>query len=360
MSKSLQVRSWLIGSIVGASLLGACGAPENERALQEERAAVGQELSGETTTTRMGVTLTTDRQTTSTSPKALFTVTVRNNGQSNAKLLRWAVPDSELEESLFDVKLDGQSVQYLGAHYKRGVARSDDYVHLKPGESLTRTVDLTLFYDLSKTGTYSITVDAKGLKSNTVEVFLEGRKSGPVEDSGPVTVAGSVAFNKCDATQQSTILQAVSASNTMAANSLNYLSTTTPSGTPRYTTWFGAFSSANWTTAKNHFVAIKDVFDTKTLTVDCGCNKTYYAYVYPTKPYVVYVCKAFWAAPMTGTDSKGGTLIHEISHFNAVAATDDWAYGQTNAKSLAASDPTKALNNADNHEYFAENTPALQ
>ena len=79
---------------------------------------------------------------------------------------------------------------------------------------------------------------------------------------------------------------------------------------------------------------------------------------YPNQPYKIYVCNAFWSAPMTGTDSKAGTLIHEMSHFNAVAATDDWAYGQTAAKSLAISNPTKALDNADSHEYFAENTPA--
>ena len=26
----------------------------------------------------------------------------------------------------------------------------------------------------------------------------------------------------------------------------------------------------------------------------------------------VYLCGAFWSAPTTGTDSKGGTLIHEV------------------------------------------------
>ena len=92
---------------------------------------------------------------------------------------------------------------------------------------------------------------------------------------------------------------------------------------------------------------------------DCGCKKTYYAYVYPDSPYKIYLCKAFWAAPVSGTDSRGGTLIHELSHFTAVAGTDDHVYGQTGAASLAASDPTQALNNADNHEYFAENTPVL-
>jgi peptidyl-Lys metalloendopeptidase len=80
--------------------------------------------------------------------------------------------------------------------------------------------------------------------------------------------------------------------------------------------------------------------------------------VYPTQPYKIYVCNAFWSAPTTGTDSKAGTLVHEMSHFNVVAATDDWAYGQSACKSLATSNPSKALDNADSHEYFAENTPS--
>ncbi|PTT77484.1 peptidase M35, partial [Pelomonas sp. HMWF004] len=60
----------------------------------------------------------------------------------------------------------------------------------------------------------------------------------------------------------------------------------------------------------------------------------------------------------TGTDSKGGTLVHEMMHFNVIAGTDDWAYGQSAALSLAKSNPTRALDNSDSHEYFAENTPA--
>jgi peptidyl-Lys metalloendopeptidase len=95
------------------------------------------------------------------------------------------------------------------------------------------------------------------------------------------------------------------------------------------------------------------------VVLDCSCKQSYYAYVYPTAPYKIYVCNAFWSAPMTGTDSKAGTLIHEMTHFNVVASTDDWAYGKTAAAALAISNPAKALDNADSHEYFAENTPAL-
>ena len=49
-----------------------------------------------------------------------------------------------------------------------------------------------------------------------------------------------------------------------------------------------------------------------------------------------------------------GTLIHETSHFTVVAGTHDYAYGQSDCYSLANSSPTKAVHNADSHEYFAE------
>jgi peptidyl-Lys metalloendopeptidase len=48
-----------------------------------------------------------------------------------------------------------------------------------------------------------------------------------------------------------------------------------------------------------------------------------------------------------------------MSHFNVTAGTSDWAYGKTACLSLAQTDPAHALDNADSHEYFAENTPAL-
>ena len=94
--------------------------------------------------------------------------------------------------------------------------------------------------------------------------------------------------------------------------------------------------------------------------VDCSCDDPYFAYVYPNQPYTIYVCNAFWTAPATGTDSKAGTLVHEMSHFNVVAATDDHVYGQSSCRGLATSQPNLAVQNADSHEYFAENTPPLE
>jgi peptidyl-Lys metalloendopeptidase len=46
-----------------------------------------------------------------------------------------------------------------------------------------------------------------------------------------------------------------------------------------------------------------------------------------------------------------------MSHFNIVASTDDHAYGQSAASQLATQNPDDAVDNADSHEYFAENQP---
>jgi hypothetical protein len=126
-----------------------------------------------------------------------------------------------------------------------------------------------------------------------------------------------------------------------------------------YTTWFGVYTTARYDIVRGHFSAIRSAMDTASVRFDCTCSDDYYAYVYPNQPYNIYLCNVFWRAPMIGTDSKAGTLIHEMSHFYVVASTDDWVYGQTGAKQLAITNPARAVTNADNHEYFAEDSPAV-
>jgi len=79
----------------------------------------------------------------------------------------------------------------------------------------------------------------------------------------------------------------------------------------------------------------------------------------PDNSETIYLCGAFWEAPPTGTDSQAGTLIYAASRFTANGGAEDYARGQTSCQSLATSDPTKAISNADTYQYFAENTPYL-
>lgn len=299
----------------------------------------------------------------------VVTVSVTNTSRHPVNLLRWQLPSDELEGALFRITRDGQPVAYTGPLVKRTAPDAADRLRIDPGASLQYQAELTAAYDLSRSGRYAVEYASRGahgasaaaLRSDPLYLWLEGR-SGPSAKAPapPPPGGGSISYTgNCSASQQSTLQQAVGAATSYAATASSYLGGT-PSATQRYVKWFGAYSSAGWTTAQSHFVNTASAFSTQALTLDCKCKKqNVYAYVYPTQPYKIYLCGAFWVAPVTGTDSRAGTLIHEMTHFNVVASTDDWAYGQTAAANLALTDPAKALDNADSHEYFAENTPAL-
>ncbi|WP_426104692.1 M35 family metallo-endopeptidase [Massilia sp. TSP1-1-2] len=317
-------------------------------------------------------------------------VTITNTSASPQYVLKWHTPFSGIEDHIFEVTRDGVDVPYLGRHYKRGAPTAKDYYLLKPGQSHTSRVELSSVYDMSVTGDYAIKyhvasvnlfMPSKGLPSISaapvganvddlasapVSMFIDGRLPRGTVVGTPFELAKqgagtpgamSLATTGCTASQSSSITSAISAAKTMANGGVSYLNAGT-NGT-RYKKWFGTYSSTRYATARSHFTAIKDALDNKPIVVDCSCKESYFAYVYPTQPYKIYVCNAFWSAPTSGTDSKGGTLVHELSHFNAVAATDDRAYGQSAAASLAISNPAGALDNADSHEYFGENSPFL-
>ncbi len=304
----------------------------------------------------------------------LVTVTISNPTRHTVRVLKWFTPAEGVEEPLFAVTRDGEPVSYTGAYYKRPAATGKDYVSLKAGESLTRTVNLADYYDLSQSGQYEVTyavaafdlLDEKAnafkfrdsLTSEAVSMKVEGREAKGKPTPPPPPPPGGNSFNACTTAQQTTLVNARNQAKVYASESKNYLNRLS-SGTPRYLEWFGAFTTSRHGTVTDHFVAISDAFDNAGITFDCKCKQNYYAYVYPNRPYNIYLCKVFWTAPLAGTDSQAGTLIHEMSHFDVVAATDDVVYGQTGARNLADTDPDAAITNADNHEYFAENNPAL-
>jgi peptidyl-Lys metalloendopeptidase len=341
-------------------------------------AALAMSMAAQAANEGIVVSVAPEKASLGKSEDVVVKVTFTNTSGSPQYVLKSHTPFEEIEAPLFEITRDGKPVRYMGAIAKRGAPSAADYFLLKPGASYSARVELSSLYDMGTTGDYAIRYHSgrasEELKSDAATVWIDGvRPRGSSEETktlaemqaqagtgtGTVTAAGgALAFSKCTTSQQADITSAVSTALSMATNGDAYMAKGTM-GT-RYTKWFGAVDSSRVATVKAHFAAIKDAFATKPITVDCGCKKTYYAYVYPTQPYTIYVCKAFWSAPMTGTDSKGGTLVHEMSHFNVVAGTDDWVYGQSGAASLAVSNPSQAIDNADSHEYFGENTPALQ
>jgi peptidyl-Lys metalloendopeptidase len=309
----------------------------------------------------------------------LVRVALTNRGAASVWVPRWQVPSGmALDQDLFEVSQDGRPVRYVGRLAKRGAAGPGDYVEIRPGATLRGRAELSAHYEMSGGGEYLIAyrIDlldgvqlealrdgAEAVRSNHVAIWRDapmaerGPGLSPFEEMMRSVAAASLTTQNCTSQQASQVGTAVSGATNYSTGAKNYLNGKTYSTVgPRYTTWFGSSTSNNFNTVKSHFVAIENAFVTKPVTVDCGCTDPYYAWVYKNQPYIIHVCNAFWSAPNTGTDSRAGTLIHEMSHFDVVASTDDWAYGQTACKKLAKR-ASKAIDNADSHEYFAENTP---
>lgn len=359
------MKATLLGAAIGATLLiGAIGATSNAAApiTGHNPLRVGMYAAG----------------------NGMVEVILTNTSAKSVRVPRWALPMQLPMQKIFSVQRDGQAVAYEGPMIKRGLPGAAEFAVLRPGQSYRTVVDLGAAYDMRKSGQYTVALRSamqyasltggarlktpQGmpllLQSAPISFWSDGRGAPPLGKGKPGggntggTVVNGVSYVGCDATQMNKAGQAVIDARGYSENAKGYLNSNTQG--PRYTTWFGGYTSQRYGTAQQHFVAIDSAIDQSggQIKINCGCNQSYYAYVYPTRPYEIFVCRAFWTAGATGTDSKAGTLIHEMSHFNAVAGTDDHVYGQTGAKSLAVSNPNDALDNADNHEYFAENTPS--
>ncbi|PIL25440.1 hypothetical protein GSI_13330 [Ganoderma sinense ZZ0214-1] len=241
---------------------------------------------------------------------------------------------------------------------------------LAPGDSTSLAHDLSSAYDFTSTGYRTYHIAASSLfhfvdANNEISAIradaqghdftLTGGKLGVVRPVLP----RDAQFIGCSSSQRSALATAAPYANAYAASALAYLRRHPSTSTPRYKAWFGTYTRAGHALVQEHFAHIAAHNYTR-FTYDCTCTDPgTYAMVDPGELDTVYLCKSFWDAPRTGTDSQAGTLIHEASHFTANGGTDDYVYGQHGAGDLAASDPDEAVMNADSHEYFAENSPAL-
>lgn len=300
-------------------------------------------------------------------------VELSNPNPAPLRVLSWLVPGPELTAPLFEVTVDGVPAPYLGMLVKRAAPTAADYLTLAGGQRIGVDVDLSRYYSFSRSGNYQIsyrmqsgeayaldsTARASGwMQSNAVAVYASGRADKRLTLPTPDVVTGPTTFTACSADRQSLLTTARIDASAYANEAATYFASGNSGA--RYVKWFGAYAGSRWNLAKSHFDLIRNALDTLTVDFDCNCTQsdTTYAYVFLAQPYRIHLCGAYWRAPATGTDSKAGTLIHEMSHFTELGGTNDFVYGQDRAMELAVSNPNNAVMNADNHEYFAENTPA--
>lgn len=311
----------------------------------------------------------------------LYTLT--NVGDSPVAVLTQDTPLEDRIRSPF-VTIEGKvESEYKGVVVKRrSHTEFADFTTLHPGQSISVQINLSQHYNFYSNGNCDITavssfkvVDAhmesapsleslpEGVRvaSNSLTIKVQGAvaKKIPSVNGGGVT-AQAVNYAACDGTQQASVVRSIANAQTMMG-----VATTVMEGSPStpYAKYFentGSVTSSRYDFIRLSMDNIENEFVTESYQIDCSCTDSFFAYVYPSDAsHTIYLCAAFWTASeaVYQFDSKPGTLIHELSHFNNVAGTDDHAYGQAAVQNLARTDPDRAIKNADSQEYFVESNP---
>jgi len=278
-------------------------------------------------------------------------------------------------------------VPWQGRQAKRMPPGPDELLVVSPGESVSARVELDQGWHIGNSGAYRVglvggwrtamlppseLVARSAQRRERLDLaFVSQPPPAPVDMTllanavpAPMMLRlRTPEYLQCDAGQQGQILEAASVAERLVAQSvadLRALSAEQLQRSPRYRTWFGAYDAERVDNVISDLSAISETITGSQISFHCDCTEPgVYAYVFPARPYDVWLCPAFWNASLEGTDSRSGTVIHEVSHFRIVAATSDHVYTHARSQELASNDPDRAIDNADSFEYFVENTPAI-
>lgn len=309
--------------------------------------------------------------------------TLKNVSENSIEILKWGTPfEGEFTNDCFDVRWHGEKAPYIGKVVTRGTPQVGDFIEIPANGELSEVVFLEDGYEIYKAGSYTIQYRNDFITSKMIQneqaneaqekqfseglAFIRSKETEFVLHQGlsePVTNFQLQKSSGCSTTQKQAINTTFSKATQIASLAVEALQLAPPgkrSQAVRFTEWFGNYAESRYSSVSKSFGKIYNVLKSNSITAYCPTNcSNYYAYVYPASPDKIFFCGAFWKAPESGTRCKAGVVIHEVSHFKAVAATDDIAYGKDGAKNLAHNNPEMATHNADNYAFFAENSPWL-
>jgi peptidyl-Lys metalloendopeptidase len=326
-----------------------------------------------------------------TSEAFLINYKLTNVGDTPQSFLPWFTPLDEeqfVSKDLFLVQdEEGQNVPFSGWHYFRADPTEEDYWTIQPGESKSATVDLTMIYPMVHDGKYTISVkqlDEEGapqyaltgtaLELDMAATFVQSEEiSRRLAEYGADGIDGSAfdeevptdpatgrrlaqTMNGCTSSQASAVRFGRSgALNSAVPRAQSCLSGGTSRVCSRYATWFGSITTTRYNIVNSCWNRIANTLPSARFECchrGCGsnCGRGLYGYVYPSdRSMTQYLCSAYFSQQ----DEQVYTITHEQSHFNVACSTDDHVYGTSGSRNLAQSSPRRAIDNADNHAYFA-------
>jgi len=346
-------------------------------------------------TALLRATLTVDKPRVGANEPATVRFTLQNLSQQPLSILEWETPLEGVKNDIFAIEHDGHAVAYRGPLFTRGLPAPESYVRLAPRESVTAVVDLARFYAIDEPGTYRVrlrgrvsdlgTEDAavlaasaqtarrlrpRPLGSNEVSFEQTGRRTAPPEPPPPsrrTAIAAAPVFQgSCNAADKAAVETALDKSRieaSLAAIGLAFLPTAQRPLSQRTTKWFGSYDLARYELVVRNYVAIYNGLASRQITficedagAHCGAD---IAFVSHLDPFRIHLCPAFFRLRDDGPDSKPGAILHEMSHFQVIAGTEDHCRYMLACADLAVASPGLAVDSAQNYAYFAENDPYI-
>ena len=310
-----------------------------------------------------------------TGDSMLVQFTLTNTSDASMRVLPWDTPlEGDFYGDMFTVsyEYETKNIDYIGKLARRRAPQASDYITLAAGESVSAKIDLSEGYATYDAGSYSVTFK-NNLKvldgTGTAKTTGSYREVSPSVDTVLLTLSAdrepasskqTSSFISCSSSRQATLNSAMTYAESYSQTAYSELAGTTESNRSSstwYTTWFGTYDSTRYSTVTNNFSAIYSAMANQAYTFDCSCTMSNtYAYVYRNQPYKIWICGYYW---QDTSSEQYQTMIHETSHWNVIAATNDYVYGKTKCKSLAQSNPNNAIANADNYGYFGINDEGL-
>jgi len=328
--------------------------------------------------------------------KFTLTLSVTNPSQRSITFLKRGTPfEGFLTDSFVVTDSDGNRMGYRGVDAKHArTINGNEYVVLTPGASVSQPVTIGGAYQLAgNDGRYSVTYTA-GIEwtdedpsqgAHFCHTRIEKADKGLNQMIEVVEVRGAAAYEARQHRRQSRRIAAADSTRKagrrsgwthaecsdpqVAALDLWIQDATQKIDSARacsecscaelVDTWFGA------TTSQSVFALVTEKFDIMRQKMDNSiynceadsdsspvCNGNVFAYVYPTdSTQRIYMCEFTFNYPDYA--EKVQTVIHELSHFNTIADTNDNAYGEQVCYNLAQNSPELARTSADNFGYFA-------
>lgn len=175
----------------------------------------------------------------------------------------------------------------------------------------------------------------------------------------------AAAFDACTKTERGQFLAAIE-----RAERLALTATTAIGPNPTFERWFGSYNPKHGEIVRGNLKNIVKSLRSGNVTAACKnngqglCASDTFAFVNLDDPFVVKLCDNFFEmdtmklltaeSVAAGNGTRAGTIIHELSHFESVAATEDLCYSREECSAMAQRAPQDALINADSYQYFVE------